>query len=115
LRSVGVELIDPEYVSVIVELPVDVIWPSHSSESPGSLWMALVSLVHVAPPPLTDDTVIDGEYTPTERTNASPRCCGVTDNVEPPPLAKAFAIEPTVEMVGELVGVDVTRKPSPLY
>jgi hypothetical protein len=56
-----------------------------------------VSLCQVAPPPLTDETVMFEANTPTASTSASPTFTGLTDNVEMP-VPSAWAKEPTAEM-----------------
>src|SRR5579884_141826 len=83
----------------MVEDPVVVIVPSHSSTS--RAWEAsalLVSLVQVAPPPETDDTERVPEEILMPSTQASPAVAGLTDRVDSP-LPLLLTKEPTEEML----------------
>jgi hypothetical protein len=95
---VEVEPTEPENVTVIVDDPVVVTFPSHSSTSrPCPESDPEDSFVHVEPPPATDDTEIDDEFTFTERTRASPTVTGDTPRVVTP-VPVADARDPTFEI-----------------
>jgi hypothetical protein len=71
--SVALDATLAEKVTVIVELPVVVTVPSHTSVSPPSAVVEDI-FAHVDPPPLMDETVAPVEKTPTDSTMASPTC-----------------------------------------
>ena len=81
-------LTEAEKVTLMVEDPVVVTGPIHSSSSTTSVEsVCWVSLVHVvAPPPATDVAVMVPEDTLTDRTSTSPTCAGDTARVVMPVL-----------------------------
>src|SRR5487761_2010054 len=103
----------PEKPSVMVDGPAVTTVPSQSSTSAPST--ALVSFFHVAPPPLTDATLIVGEPTRTESTRACPTCDGLTASVEAP-APELCCREPTPLMVPTVgaAEMELERRPSPL-
>jgi fatty acid/phospholipid biosynthesis enzyme len=89
----------------MVEDPVEVTSPVHSSRSAGKVLVYCLSLVHVlTPPPETEETVGVDDPMFTARINASPAMEGVTDNDERP-VPSLEASEPTAEMVAALEAV----------
>ncbi len=84
---------------MIDDEPVALTVPSHSSMSWEALSSKAPTLTQLAPPPLTELTVMLADETLTDRTSASPTVFGLTESEETP-LPSASAREPTAEMTG---------------